>query len=169
MKLQNMQLRRQGPVRRAAPAPVGGVAECDLDGRKAAEMVLLGRIELPTSALPRMRSTTELQQRTISRAWPAPVGVAGQGRAIAASGRLVKRGLPEVLHSSCPARHEHRTMSEPNRPLTREERLAAQLRANLRRRKTQARALADGAADPEAGDEGESGVSPSLPKSPSGG
>lgn len=26
-------------------------------------MVLLGRIELPTSALPRMRSTTELQQR----------------------------------------------------------------------------------------------------------
>ena len=27
------------------------------------EMVLLGRIELPTSALPRMRSTTELQQR----------------------------------------------------------------------------------------------------------
>ena len=28
-------------------------------------MVLLGRIELPTSALPRMRSTTELQQHTI--------------------------------------------------------------------------------------------------------
>jgi hypothetical protein len=27
-------------------------------------MVLLGRIELPTSALPRMRSTTELQQHT---------------------------------------------------------------------------------------------------------
>ena len=31
-------------------------------------MVLLGRIELPTSALPRMRSTTELQQHTISAA-----------------------------------------------------------------------------------------------------
>ena len=31
-------------------------------------MVLLGRIELPTSPLPRVRSTTELQQRRIRRA-----------------------------------------------------------------------------------------------------
>ncbi len=33
-------------------------------------MVLLERIELSTSALPRMRSTTELQQPTISRREP---------------------------------------------------------------------------------------------------
>ena len=43
-------------------------------------MVLLGRIELPTSALPRMRSTTELQQHTIPQA-PEALGP-GQGRAI---------------------------------------------------------------------------------------
>lgn len=47
-------------------------------------MVLLGRIELPTSALPRMRSTTELQQHTISKTADlcSPVkGGGGQGRA----------------------------------------------------------------------------------------
>ncbi len=30
-------------------------------------MVLLGRIELPTSSLPMTRSTTELQQHTVAR------------------------------------------------------------------------------------------------------
>ncbi len=35
-------------------------------GRKN-EMVLLGRIELPTSPLPRVRSTTELQQHVVAR------------------------------------------------------------------------------------------------------
>ena len=30
-------------------------------------MVLLGRIELPTSPLPRVRSTTELQQHIVAR------------------------------------------------------------------------------------------------------
>ena len=37
------------------------------------EMVLLGRIELPTSPLPRVRSTTELQQQLFS-GWAKPPG-----------------------------------------------------------------------------------------------
>ncbi len=37
-----------------------------LSGSKS-EMVLLGRIELPTSPLPRVRSTTELQQHVVAR------------------------------------------------------------------------------------------------------
>ena len=86
-------------------------------------MVLLGRIELPTSALPRMRSTTELQQPTISACAPATGGQ--RGRAIAG-------GL-----GVCQADG----MTAKPTPPTREERLAAQLRANLRRRKEQAREL----------------------------
>jgi hypothetical protein len=54
-----------------------------------------------------------------------------QARAIARSTRLVKRA---------PARHAG-AMSTDGRPPTREERLAARLRENLRRRKAQARML----------------------------
>ena len=56
-------------------------------------MVLPGRIELPTSALPRMRSTTELQQR--ATASPAPLVKTGRGRGalMSAAGALVKRGF----------------------------------------------------------------------------
>ncbi|WP_169805652.1 hypothetical protein [Novosphingobium rosa] len=48
--------------------------------------------------------------------------------------------------------------SDPSAPLTREERLAAKLRENLRRRKTQARALSaeDAAQQTNAQDNGES-------------
>ena len=81
-------------------------------------MVLLGRIELPTSPLPRVRSTTELQQRWI------------EAGAIGHRGALVKRG---------PAR-QARAMGERESKATREERLAAKLRENLRRRKEQSRA-----------------------------
>ena len=86
-------------------------------------MVLLGRIELPTSALPRMRSTTELQQPTIS-ACPPTQG--GERRRAIAGGLVVCQagGMTDG----------------PPKP-TREDRLAAQLRANLRRRKEQAREL----------------------------
>ena len=90
-------------------------------------MVLLGRIELPTSPLPRVRSTTELQQRR------------KQARPIVARPANVKRGLKEAPHNG-KAFH----MSEdPRKNLSREERLAAKLRENLRRRKAQARALGD--------------------------
>ena len=81
-------------------------------------MVLLGRIELPASPLPRVRSTTELQQH------------GKEARAIGYRGALVKRA----------AARQASGMSEKDRKPTREERLAAQLRENLRRRKAQARA-----------------------------
>lgn len=90
-------------------------------------MVLLGRIELPTSPLPRVRSTTELQQRR------------KQARPIVARPCNVKRGLM-VGRDICKA---FRMGEEPGKNLSREERLAAKLRENLRRRKAQARALGD--------------------------
>lgn len=51
-------------------------------------------------------------------------------------------------------------MSDVKPPMTREERLAAQLRENLKRRKAQARALGAGQETlPESPDSAESGVS----------
>jgi hypothetical protein len=81
-------------------------------------MVLLERIELSTSPLPRVRSTTELQQRWI------------EARAIGHRGTLVKRA----------AAGQAPGMKGQNDKTTREERLAAKLRENLKRRKAQARA-----------------------------
>ena len=89
-------------------------------------MVLLGRIELPTSALPRMRSTTELQQHTI----PCLPGGAGA--------RYWLRAL--ALSSRTPDSAQLLPMREDQPAPTREERLAAKLRENLKRRKAQARA-----------------------------
>lgn len=94
-------------------------------------MVLLGRIELPTSPLPRVRSTTELQQRG-----PGHIAAARQGRAIVREGRNVKHGLR--LHAP---RGMSACMAPPAQPSSREARLAAKLRENLHRRKAQARAL----------------------------
>ena len=86
-------------------------------------MVLLGRIELPTSPLPRVRSTTELQQRR-------------KARAIGVRRYYVKQSLSHKANSGKALR-----MHEDRQPTTREERLAAKLRENLRRRKAQARAI----------------------------
>ena len=66
-------------------------------------MVLLGRIELPTSALPRMRSTTELQQPTIPAArviGPINVGAGpGRGALLAGGPVFVKRAfVKQGLH-----------------------------------------------------------------------
>ena len=82
-------------------------------------MVLLERIELSTSPLPRVRSTTELQQRWI------------EAGAIGHRGALVKRV----------AARQARGMAGQNDKPTRDERLAAKLRENLKRRKAQARAI----------------------------
>ena len=89
--------------------------------------MLLERIELSTSPLPRVRSTTELQQLT------------GNGGRLSWHRLLVKHG----------GLRQASRMTDP-RP-TREERLAAKLRENLRRRKAQSRAL-------------ERAETPSLPK-----
>ena len=90
-------------------------------------MVLLGRIELPASPLPRVRSTTELQQHGC------------EGARLSLRRGLVKRG--SVLQSPC--------MGTENK-LSREERLAAKLRENLRRRKAQARELGAAQENPAA-------------------
>ena len=79
--------------------------------RLCVRMVLPVRIELTTSALPRMRSTTELRQQLACR----------RGRGYGRSGWLMSR----------------RAMAK--RDEDREKRLAEALRENLRRRKAQAR------------------------------
>ena len=78
-------------------------------------MVLPVRIELTTSALPRMRSTTELRQHFSRK------------RAYDGDGLFVSTQVDAA-------------MTEKDKQ--REERLAAALRENLRRRKAQARLLA---------------------------
>ena len=99
-------------------------------------MVLLGRIELPTSALPRMRSTTELQQHTIPLGVRLRLGRPDRGALLAVCPCFVKPNPDSgrIL----PMREDQ--PSPPPRELTREERLAAKLRENLHRRKAQARA-----------------------------
>ena len=92
------------------------------------EMVLLERIELSTSPLPRVRSTTELQQRF----WPT----IRQARAIVCKGINVKREL-----ALCMPRGQYKRMSEDRPSNPRDERLAAKLRENLRKRKEQARQI----------------------------
>ena len=85
-------------------------------------MVLPVRIELTTSALPRMRSTTELRQHFVRRGAPY------DGRPLALSTRL-NHAEPQVIL---------RRMAKEKE---REERLAAALRENLRRRKAQMREI----------------------------
>ena len=79
-------------------------------------MVLPVRIELTTSALPRMRSTTELRQhfRKVAAYDGAPLALSRQASHV---GRVADRDKE------------------------REKRLAAALRENLRKRKAQARAI----------------------------
>ena len=88
------------------------------------KMVLPVRIELTTSALPRMRSTTELRQHFSRKAglWLGPL-----------------RASTRLDWWAC-QRHLLR-MTEKDKE--RAERLAAALRENLRRRKAQARGLAE--------------------------
>ena len=118
-------------------------------------MVLLGRIELPTSALPRMRSTTELQQPTIQNAGNGRERQSGQGRAIALPPCFVKRGAvsaDRLMMDEAPA---PKCASPADAVLSREERLAAKLRENLRRRKAQARALDRGGGQTGGTEDGE--------------
>lgn len=100
-------------------------------------MVLLERIELSTSPLPRVRSTTELQQRPGRPGTPVRgAGAAYGGAAFACQGARLDAG------SISPHR---RGVSKPPSPadIERERRLAEALRANLRKRKAQAREAKD--------------------------
>ena len=98
--------------------------------------MLLGRIELPTSALPRMRSTTELQQHTIPKG-PHRRWAEGRGALLAVHPCFVKR-MPDSA-ARLPMPEDQPPLS---RQATREQRLAAKLRENLQRRKQQAREIA---------------------------
>ena len=91
-------------------------------------MVLLERIELSASPLPRVRSTTELQQPTEAR----PI----DGRAA-----NVKPGLMRRARRGRAFRMSEEKDNNLSRPQTKEERLAAKLRENLRRRKAQSREM----------------------------
>jgi hypothetical protein len=88
-------------------------------------MVLPVRIELTTSALPRMRSTTELRQHFLRK--PG----AYDGRALAMSTRLAGKLLVE----------QGKAVPSKDKAEEREKRLAAALRENLKRRKAQVRVV----------------------------
>ena len=96
-------------------------------------MVLLDRIELSTSSLPMTRSTTELQQQPVRpqthvrRAGAAYGGTPFACQGARLDGEPISRDWPLVSKPPSPAEIE------------RERRLAEALRANLRKRKAQAR------------------------------
>ncbi len=90
-------------------------------------MVLPGRIELPTSALPRMRSTTELRQhiREVDAGEPRLRRGGGYGGGGEGLSRQGCRGYANTVD---------KTAAD-----MKAERLAAALRANLLKRKARAR------------------------------
>ena len=88
-------------------------------------MVLPVRIELTTSALPRMRSTTELRQHNVWR------------RGAASEAGLWPWGGPNVK-ATCRLQGKFTKLTRMSDE-DRKARLAAALRGNLRRRKAQAR------------------------------
>lgn len=110
-------------------------------------MVPLDRIELSTSALPRMRSTTELQRRRRERGLLAdgPAGVKHKRSArltpapVAIPTRPMTEGDETKADPPPPAKSPNRSTSVE----AREARLAQALRANLRRRKAATRGKAD--------------------------
>lgn len=108
--------------------PGWGGAKASIFGQK---MVLPVRIELTTSALPRMRSTTELRQHSARAAGPFRAG----GALLRGSARLSTRTRPVYRPGMTDA--------------DKKARLAAALRENLRRRKAQARATAEQPAPPK--------------------
>ena len=86
--------------------------------------MLLERIELSASPLPRVRSTTELQQPAMCRR-----ALLSRWRAMSSAGLQAGADSGKAFH-----------MSEgQGNNMSREERLAAKLRENLRRRKAQSR------------------------------
>ena len=110
-------------------------------------MVLPARIELATSALPRMRSTTELRQHFHHRAMPFGLRSRAYGRARpACQGGL--RWMRQFAYGPVMSSGQD----------DRKARLAQALRDNLRRRKAQAREEAGSReAPPSSGEVGRRG------------
>ena len=92
-------------------------------------LVLLGRIELPTSSLPMTRSTTELQQHT-PKVRPYAKGRGGCQAACAFVGDLASGARAGRMD-----RRRHLAKDAQDKERIKAERLREALRANLRRRK----------------------------------
>ena len=106
-------------------------------------MVLLGRIELPTSPLPRECSTTELQQH-ISRVATNPKSILRQVYFRYTKG--VKKQYGRTLsykYRNC----MQSSKSNKNGTNNRENRLKAALKANMAKRKAQVKARASASSD----------------------
>ena len=110
-------------------------------------MVPRERIELSASSLPMTRSTTELPRRCVQGAPYCRVRAHCQARL---EGILSALSLSYLSAEACKAK-AFRMNEETGKNLSREERLAAKLRENLRRRKAQSRE--------QASDSGAGGVS----------
>ena len=92
-------------------------------------MVLLGRIELPTSSLPMTRSTTELQQHTpkvrpYAKGWGCCQAACVAARSLASGGTQLAQ-----------LRRQSLAKDAEDKERIKAERLREALRANLRRRK----------------------------------
>ena len=128
------------------------------------KMVLRERIELSTSPLPRECSTTELPQQAVNAAdfchkrrasasTDRPSCAIGwrhlaQGSHSAMAGAAEATDRPRVTMSQTPPSSDESPTAPDLRRDDRKARLAEQLRANLQRRKAQARSRRAGEADP---------------------
>ena len=95
-------------------------------------LVLLGRIELPTSSLPMTRSTTELQQHT-PKVRPYAKGRGGCQAACAFVGDLASGARAGRMDRRTQLAKDAQDAQDKER--IKAERLREALRANLRRRK----------------------------------
>jgi hypothetical protein len=106
--------------------------------------VLPDRIELSASPLPRECSTTELRQHLVR----GLVSLRGDGGSFAIA-PYSTQGQKQLINAPDDS-IRRRTMGKSEQAASREQRLAAKLRENLKRRKDQAKARAQGRdTDPE--------------------
>ncbi|WP_348981795.1 hypothetical protein [Novosphingobium sp. SG916] len=115
-----------------------------------------------------MRSTTELQQHTISaKARHTSTGFSSSGGWPSVEARYWPQALPKSSGVADKKFPRQRTLAmtlskTPPRSNSREERLAQRLRENLRRRKAQARALNEAGQDASAEASVEPGADPAA-------
>jgi hypothetical protein len=114
-------------------------------------VVLLERIELSTSSLPMTRSTTELQQPDHFDALAIAACSGGFDRTEALrpnASHLVKRScvFQRIMQSQAMPKPQPKS-EKLRKEAEKAERLAAQLRANLRLRKAQAKEMVPGDAE----------------------
>jgi hypothetical protein len=101
------------------------------------KLVLPDRIELSASPLPRGCSTTELRQHRLAIARCNRIRRSSATRLFSTQGQKAPKEVPNAF---CP---KFFFMSKSEQAQLREQRLAAKLRENLKRRKAQTRARLD--------------------------